>query len=222
MTKAGSATKKAGKKKTPRPRDAAASRKSILDSALIEFSTKGYAGARIDEIARRAGISKPLIYEYFGDKDAVYAASLREAYVQIRHGENALNMAGLSPEAAIEALVIFTMEHYRQNPWFINMLNTENLRGGDSIRKIGDASEIQSALIADLDTIIKKGQEAGTFRSGIEPVELYIFIASLCYFPISNIHTLRAVFECSIDDEWLERRGREAAEMVVKYLRRDD
>ncbi len=221
MAKANTAKSKTKKKKVSRPRDAAASRKAILDSALIEFSTKGYSGARIDEIANRAGISKPLIYEYFGDKDAVYTAALREAYVQIRYGENSLNMTGLSPEDAIEALVMFTMDHFRRNPWFINMLNTENLRGGDTIRQISDASEIQSSLIAGLDTVLRKGEKDGSFRGGVEPVELYIFIASLCYFPISNIHTLRAVFECPIDDEWLERRGRESAKMVLNYLRKE-
>jgi len=212
--------KKSGKPK--RSRDAVASKKRILDSALIEFSTNGYAGARVDEIAKRAGVSKPLIYEYFGDKNAVYAAALREAYVQIRAGENMLDLEGLSPEKAIEALVIFTLEHYRKNPWFISMLNTENLRGGSTIRKVQDASEIQSTLFQKLGTILENGHRAGIFRPDVEPVDLYIFIASLCYFPISNIHTLRAVFECPIDDQWLERRGKEAARMVVRYLYPDN
>lgn len=216
-----SALKKSLQRKAPRSRDAAATRKSILSSALIEFSTKGYAGARVDEIARSAGVSKPMIYEYFGDKDAIYAAALREAYVQIREGENALDLGGLSPKAAIEALVEFTMEHFRKNPWFISMLNTENLQGGDTIREIHDASDIQSTLIGEIDEILKRGQDAGEFRENIDPVELYIFIASLCYFPISNVHTLRAVFKCPIDDAWLKRRGQESAEMVVKFLQKD-
>jgi AcrR family transcriptional regulator len=192
-----------------------------LSSALIEFSTKGYAGARVDEIARSAGVSKPMIYEYFGDKDAIYAAALREAYVQIREGESALELGGLSPEDAIKALVVFTMEHFRKNPWFISMLNTENLQGGNTSREIHDASDIQSTLIGEIAEILNRGQEAGQFRENIDPVELYIFIASLCYFPISNIHTLRAVFECPIDDAWLKRRGQESAAMVVKYLQSD-
>lgn len=209
------------KKKVQRNRDAAASRKLILDSALIEFSTKGFAGARVDEIARRAGVSKPMIYEYFGDKNAVYAAALREAYMQIREGESALDLGDLAPEAAVRALVVFTMEHFRKNPWFISMLNTENLRGGETIRAINDASDIQSKLIVQLRIILKRGQELGDFRAGIDPTEFYIFVASLCYFPISNIHTLRAAFHCPIDDEWLARRGEESAEMVIRYLRKD-
>ena len=209
-------------KKPIRPRNAAASKQLILDAALIEFSTKGFAGARVDEIAGRAGVSKPLIYGYFGDKDAVYAAALREAYVQIREGENELNLDGLSPEEAIVSLVAFTMQHYRKNPWFISMLNTENLRGGETIRQIKDLSEIQTSLIAKLKTILEKGHKSGVFRPDVNPAELYIYIASLCYFPISNIHTLRAVFETSIDDAWLERRSRDSAQMIIGFLRSND
>jgi AcrR family transcriptional regulator len=205
----------------PRQRDAQGSRKAILESALIEFSTKGFDGARVDEIAKRAGVSKPLIYDYFGDKDAVYAAALRETYVQIRAGENELDMDKLSPEDAIRALVIFTIDHYRKNPWFVSMLNTENLRGGATVNEMHDASEIQSELIVKLKAVLEKGEKAGVFRNGIDPVELYIFIASLCYFPISNRHTLKSIFNCSIDDEWLKRRGTEGADMVLRYLRAD-
>jgi len=214
-------THEADRGKTPRKRNAAGSRESILQSALIEFSTKGYAGARVDEIAKRAGLSKPLIYEYFGDKDAIYAAALRETYLQIRAGEQTLNMDGLPAEEAIRSLVVFTMDHFRRNPWFISMLNTENLRGGSTIRHMQDANEIQSTLIEKLRNVLDRGHAEGRFRAGIDPVELYIFIASLCYFPISNVHTLRSVFECKIDDAWLDRRGQEAADMVVRYLRKE-
>lgn len=205
--------------KVPRKRDATASRKAILDAALIEFSEQGYSGARIDAVARAAGVSKPLIYGYFGDKDALYAAALRETYVQIRESEKSLDLEGRTPEEAIRLLVVFTLNHFRKNPWFISMLNTENLRGGETIRQIGDASEIQSNLVGKLGEVLRKGEAQGRFRPGVDPVDLYIFIASLCYFPVSNIHTLRAVFNCPIDDDWLDRRGDEAARMMIGYLR---
>jgi len=48
----------------------------IVAEAVNEFATRGYAGASMVEIARRAGISKPLIYQYFGSKDGLYLACL--------------------------------------------------------------------------------------------------------------------------------------------------
>ncbi len=203
----------------PRRRDADQSRKLILQAALEEFSTYGHSGARVERIANNAGVSKPLIYDYFGDKDAIYMAALKEAYVQIREGERALELDTLDPEEAIRSLVRFTMNHFREKPWFISMLNTENLLGGQSVRKLHDAKGIQSVLVQRLQSVLRRGSEAGVFRDGVDPVEFYVFVASLCYFPISNIHTLRAIFGLSMDGTWLDRRAEEASDMLLAYLR---
>lgn len=201
-----------------RRRDAGQSKQAILQAALEEFSAHGYGGARIERIAKTAGLSKPMLYEYFGDKDAIYAAALKEAYVQIREGEQSLNLDALPPADAVRALVRFTMDHFREKPWFISMLNSENLRGGTTIRKIHDAAGVQSVLVERLRDVLKRGEETGGFRPDVDPVEFYIFIASLCYFPVSNIHTLSAVFQLKMDKTWLNRRADEAAQMLLAYL----
>lgn len=200
-------------------RDAEMSRRMILDAALVEFSEKGFSGARIDTIAAAAGVSKPMIYSYYGDKDDLYAAALREAYIQIRAGEQELDLQHKSPEEAIRALVSFTLNHFKSKPWFISMLNTENLHRGTTVSKIHDVSEIQSRLVQELEKILTRGQEEGVFRHGIDPVDLYITIASLCYFPISNAHTLRVVFNKPVDeDAWLDQRRQDAEELVIRFL----
>ncbi|MFY0408163.1 TetR/AcrR family transcriptional regulator [Solicola sp. PLA-1-18] len=51
----------------------------ILDAADRRFGTDGYAATSVDVVAREAGISKPLVYQYFGAKDALFAACLRRA-----------------------------------------------------------------------------------------------------------------------------------------------
>lgn len=61
-----------GTKGVPRPQR----EDQILGVAVDEFATRGYAGASMIDIARRAGISKPLVYQYFGSKDGLYLACL--------------------------------------------------------------------------------------------------------------------------------------------------
>lgn len=200
-------------------RDAAASKKRILNAALNEFSRYGHAGARMDAIAEAADVSKPMIYSYFGDKEELYKAALRESYLQIRQGERKLRIGNLDPEEGIRELVRFTLHHFVSKPWFISMLNTENLLGGDAIRKIDDVGEIQSPLIDALNSLLKRGIEAGIFREDVDPVEVYITIASLCYFPVSNRHTLRVVFKVPIDKPWLDHRAKAIADMVLLYLK---
>jgi len=205
--------------KKKRRRNAEQTREDILQAALEEFSDMGVSGARVDRIAARAGVSKPMIYDYFGDKNAVYKAALREAYVQIRHGEENLKLDPDDPEAAVRELVSFTMNHFRRKPWFIRMLNSENLVGGDTIRSLHDAADIQSILLKRLEVVLVRGETQGVFRRKVDPKEFYVFIASLCYFPISNMHTLRAVFRIDIDEAWLDRRANEASDMLLTYLK---
>lgn len=52
-------------------------KKKILDSARLEFSQQGLGGARVNMIAKRAGVNKQLIYYYFTDKDGLYREVLK-------------------------------------------------------------------------------------------------------------------------------------------------
>jgi TetR/AcrR family transcriptional regulator len=63
---------------TTRERNPQRSRTRILDAALEEFAEKGFAGARVEAIARRAGLNKQLISHHFGGKEALYRAVLDE------------------------------------------------------------------------------------------------------------------------------------------------
>lgn len=59
-------------------RNAAQTRERLLASAMDEFAANGLAGARIDRIANAAGVSKPMLYNYFGDKEALFDAALTQ------------------------------------------------------------------------------------------------------------------------------------------------
>lgn len=63
--------------RTPRPRNAHATKELLLAAATAEFAEHGLAGARIDRIAERAGANKRLLYVYFGDKGQLFEAVLQ-------------------------------------------------------------------------------------------------------------------------------------------------
>ena len=79
---------------TPQRRNPVNTRKKLLSAARREFAKSGLAGARVDEIAARAGVNKQLLYHYFGDKDALYLAVLEWVYEEIRAQERKLNLVG--------------------------------------------------------------------------------------------------------------------------------
>ncbi|WP_299808200.1 TetR family transcriptional regulator [uncultured Roseibium sp.] len=200
-------------------RDAERTKKEILAAAMTEFAEYGDTGARIDRIAERAGSNKAMIYSYFGNKEELYAVVLREAYLQIREGERKLDLEKLDPKSAIVELLRFTAYHFRDNPWFLRLLNTENQRRGQTIRQLDGLAELNSPLVEFLREILLRGEKSGVFRKGVDPVEIYLSIASLFYFPLSNTYTLSIVFDPDIgSDAWLEKRIRQAEDMILKYL----
>jgi AcrR family transcriptional regulator len=79
--KAPAAAEGSGAVAAPRPRareaKAAARREAILDAALDEFSARGFAAARLDDVAARAGVAKGTIYLYFADKEALFQELVR-------------------------------------------------------------------------------------------------------------------------------------------------
>ena len=68
-------------------RDPARTRKRILEAASAEFAAKGFAGARVDAIAREASINKRMLYHYFGDKEGLFREVLRTKMAQRRAWE---------------------------------------------------------------------------------------------------------------------------------------
>jgi AcrR family transcriptional regulator len=199
-------------------RDSNASRAAILQAALNEFAASGFEGARVDRIAAKAGVSKPLLYDYFGDKDDLYAAALREAYLQIRAAEQELSLEELAPREAIHELIVFTVSHFRKRPWFIAMLNTENLRGGSTVSKLPDRHQIQSKLLLALGHVLERGQREGIFHRDISPERLYVLIASLCWFPVSNRFTLAAIFNLKWGDAEFRQHAETVSEIVNTWL----
>ena len=71
---------------TPRTR-ADETTDGIVEAAAIEFARHGYAGARIERIAQRAGVSKERLYHYVGNKEQLYDLIVKEAVEQISAAE---------------------------------------------------------------------------------------------------------------------------------------
>ena len=177
-----------------RQRDADRSQETILIAAKEEFSEFGFAGGRIDRIAERAGMNKRLIYYYFGNKDDLFLAVLERVYADIRRAEQALHLDEIEPVEALRRLVSFTWNYYLEHPEFITLLNSENLHQASHLQKSTKIREMNSPLVQLLGNVLARGHAQKLFRAGIDPVQLYISIASLCYFYLSNNPTLSTVF----------------------------
>jgi AcrR family transcriptional regulator len=177
-----------------RLRDADRSQSTILAAARDEFAEYGLGGARVDRIAERAGLNKRLIYYYFADKEQLFLAVLEQSYRDIRAEEATLHLAELDPATAVRRLIEFTWDYFLAHPEFLTLLNSANLHKARHLAESDRARELNSPLIETLATVLERGRREGIFRGGVDPMQLYVSIAGLAYFYLSNSHTLSAVF----------------------------
>jgi AcrR family transcriptional regulator len=203
-----------------RQRDAARTKATILKAARDEFCEQGLNGARVDAIAARAKANKRLLYHYFGNKEALYSAVLLDAYEEIRRGERELSLGRYDPVEAMDRLVRFTFRHFLANPWFPRLLAVENLQNARFLKQIKDIPALHSPLVAELRDILQRGAASGVFRSDVDPMQLYISIAGLGYFYVSNMKTLSVIFERDLSQfAMIQEREAQAVQMVLDYLR---
>lgn len=195
-------------------------RRNILAAATAEFAAKGLAGARVDEIARRAGSNKRMLYQYFGNKEDLWLVVLERTYEAIRGAEHLQDFQRLDPEEGMRRLVHFNFRYHGEHPEFIALLNSENLHRARYLRRSAKIRALHSPLIAMLDDLLRRGAAEGRFRRNVDPVQLYISIAALAYFYFSNIHTLSTIFGRDLGAAAARRRReRHAVDMVMGYLR---
>lgn len=177
-----------------RQRDADRSQSTILAAARDEFAEYGLGGARMDRIAERSGLNKRLIYYYFEDKEKLFQAVLEQTYRDIRERERQLHLTDLPPADAVRRLIEFTWNYYLEHPEFLNLLNSANLHKARHLQGSRRARELNSPLIETLAQVLERGRRDGVFRGGVDPLQLYVSIAGLSYFYLSNNHTLSAIF----------------------------
>jgi AcrR family transcriptional regulator len=134
----------------------------ILAAAAVEFAGRGYAGARVDRIARRARVNKAMLYYHFQSKAGLYRALLRQTFAQA--GERlAAIAAGDDPapeqiDRVIETIAAFVREH----AFFPSIMLREIAEGGARLDRatLAAVSAVPRAVAA----IIQRGIDQGAFR----------------------------------------------------------
>jgi len=193
----------------------------ILQAATEEFARYGLGGARVDRIAARAGANKRMLYYYYGNKEDLFLAVLEASYARIRRAEMGLHLLDLDPVQGMRRMVEFTWNYYLRHPEFLTLLNSENLHRARHLKRSRDIAAMHSPLIALLRDLLLRGERAGKFKKGVDPVQLYISIAALGYFYLSNRHTLSTIFERDLlAPKSKAERLKHMTELVLGYLRK--
>ena len=175
-----------------RQRAAQAARENILRAATKVFAKHGFAGGRVEQISKSAKSHDRMIYYYFGSKVGLFIAVLEALYERFNEAEAMLVLDTAQPAAALQGVVQFMWGYYQKRPEFITLLNSENLHRGTHIAKSLRAREYSSPAIAVLGEVLASGAAQGVFRADVAARDVYLMIASMGYFYLSNRYTLSA------------------------------
>lgn len=133
----------------------------ILAAARDEFAEKGFAGARVDEIARRAGVNKATLYYRIGDKRSLYAEVIHDvigtAVLRLTDAIEGKN----SPVEKIRTYIEILAKTFDDNPQMPRIMMREIASGGANLPDVFFRDLM--SIISTLGSIIEEGKRLGVF-----------------------------------------------------------
>lgn len=195
----------------------------IKAAATAEFAKMGLGGARVDVIAARARVQKRMMYHYFGNKETLYRVVLEEAYAKFRAAEAALEIENDPPLLALRRLMEFTWDYYITNPELISLVSTENLHKAKFLKKSPRLELLNKGFVKRMEHLLARGVNDGTFRPGLDVVQVLIALSGLGYHYLTNQYTGEIVYgRALISDEARKARLAFNIDMITHALCRPE
>lgn len=168
----------------------------ILEAALQEFAAKGFAGARVDVIAKRARINKRMLYHYFGDKEGLFREVLRR-----KIAERSAWLAN-APDEPMERLPAWSQLAWRDREW-IQLLEWEALQWGD--KKVID-EERRVEIVARAVERVRQQQASGVIDPTVDAAQLLLSMMALTAYPMAFPQLARFATGLSVFDEAFQKQ----------------
>ena len=168
----------------------------ILEAALQEFAAKGFAGARVDVIARRARINKRMLYHYFGDKEGLFREVLRR-----KIAERSAWLAS-APEDLSERLPAWFQLACRDREW-VQLLEWEALHWGD--KKVID-EEMRVEIVNRAVDRVREQQAKGLIDPNLDPGQFLLSMMALSAYPFAFPQMVRFATGLSVTDEAFQKQ----------------
>ena len=163
-------------------RDATATKERILEAAFEEFSTRGFAGSRVEDIADKAQCNKALLYQYYGDKEALFRHVLECKMAGL---QSIKEDQGSFAEAAGEFF-----DFYAANPWLPRMHMWEALDFAGQRVPNEDARKEKYAQHVER---IEEAQQAGTIDPSLDPRQTLVSLIGLVQIWFAAPQTARMI-----------------------------
>jgi AcrR family transcriptional regulator len=196
-------TKRARRAPAPDERtlDAERSRRLLLDAALEEFSAKGYAGARVQDIADRAGVNKQLINYYFGGKEGLYRA-IDQRWLEREAEFN-------DPAVPFDEIAVRYLRHVLDDPRGTRLNAWRGLT-----ENLDDIPSVDREDLSDLE----RRQAEGELPADLDPAAIMLAVMAMVSAPVTSPLAVRRVFGLDPDSPEFRERYAEQLRRIVRHL----
>ncbi|GAK60309.1 transcriptional regulator, TetR family [Candidatus Vecturithrix granuli] len=181
-------------------------REKIINSAIEIFAEKGKYGARMEEIAAKAGVNKAMVYYYYGMKDYLYQEALRNvvsSYLAriFRTGEQMINQNS-NPVETLKSIVALYFEVFSSERAYtklvLDAIASEPEELEDLLVQIKD--DLKLDIPGKLLRFLEEGMERQVFRK-VDPKQLLLNIVSMTMFYFFGKPAIKAFLDLQIEDE---------------------
>jgi len=150
----------------------------IIDAALEVFRERGFANARMADIARRAGVSYGLVYHYFGSKEVLFEIIVESWWNALYTMMNTEISSKENIQDKLVNVIKFFLDTYGQNPNLMSIFVSEVCRSSVYHTEEGLSKFLKFFSLCEL--IMVQGQESGFLDKEIPPHHLtYIFYGAI-------------------------------------------
>lgn len=189
-------------------------KRRLLREATRLFAAGGYHATAVESIVRAAGLSKRMVYHYFGSKEGLYREVLISVYARLEKVEGTPQCGSKAPAEVVAALFDAYFSFLNDNPDFVRILLWENLNEGRAIRSHGHLLS-KSSVLAKLKATISSGINDGIFRPDVDARHLFINLVGLCFIYHSNRHTLSQALDIDLANHSVIAQARLHARNVL-------
>ena len=189
----------------------------ILQAATKEFAEAGFAGARVDEIAKSAGVNKATLYYHIGDKQALYAQVVHHLFGNAVVQFNRNITAAQSPQDNLKAFIQTIAGMVDLHPELAAIMLREQASGGKHFPEM--VAQDLAQVLGILTKILDDGVRSGTFRKTVPFIVHMMILGAIVLFKMTSpIRAKLAPLVATLDEMDTNVSGQVAAEIEMLIL----
>lgn len=190
----------------------------VIEVALERFSRLPFSEAKLDSIARNAGMSKRMIHYYFGDKRGLYQAALTEAVRLLQPAEETMHVDSAIPVEGVSTIIDALHEQFLAHPEAVKMIQMENVQRVLNLSELSPLVD-HTPVLLNLDRLLLLGQDSGAFRPGISAFDVYFLVFALLARRVTDQATALNLYGADLSTERnIAGTHRMAVDVVLAFL----